>query len=77
MKNKTRHPRTYGRRYPWEDWFSQSSFKVRKASDYNGRTDTFAQLVRNNAPRYGVRVSIKIDRDGMGLTVTVTPRESA
>lgn len=66
----------FGRRYPWEEWFSYDKFTLRRGKDYNGRTDTMVQQIRNaGSPlRHGVRVSIKVSDDGNSITVVVKER---
>lgn len=69
-------PKFFGRRYPWKRWFSMPQFTLIKGRDYNGRTDTMAQQVRNAASRgrHNVKVSIQVPWDGESLTVYVLNR---
>lgn len=63
----------FGRRYPWEEWFSQKEFHLRQGIDFNGRVDTMDQQVRNAAgpERHNMAISVTIDSDGKGLRVKV------
>ena len=68
-----REPKFFGRRYPWRYWFGQGKFTLRRGVDYNGRSDTMAQQVRNTAMKkqYRKKVSIMIADDGESVTVKV------
>lgn len=65
-------PKTKGRRYQWELWFSKPEIKLYKDKDYNGLDHGFAQYVRRAAKRYGYLVTVKV---GVGeLKVIVSGR---
>lgn len=61
------------RRYPWEKWFRQSKFTLIQGRDYDGRTDTMAQQVRNAAlpTKHNRKIRIRIADDVKSLTVWV------
>ena len=65
----------YGRRYPWPYWFRLARRKggltLRKGSDYNGRTGTFAGQIRNRVTGTDVRIRIRIADDELSLTLWV------
>jgi hypothetical protein len=71
---KNGHAKRRVRRYPWEEWFRSGSFTVYRARDFNGRTDTFLQQVRQAASRLRYSVSVETARDGGWVTVTVVGR---
>lgn len=51
------------RKYPWDDWFSRSSFVV-KLSDYTCRVSAMVQQIRDEAGRRGVRVKVEEEIGG-------------
>lgn len=55
--------------YPWEAWFRSHSVVLRRGKDYASATSTMAQIVRNNASRLGVSVSIREVKGGLKVTV--------
>jgi hypothetical protein len=63
----------FGRRYPWARWFRRGVFTLVKGRDYNGRSYTMAQQVRNAASRPGhrLKVSVQMALDENSLTVRV------
>jgi hypothetical protein len=63
----------FGRRYPWARWFRRGVFTLVKGRDYNGRTYTMAQQVRNAAgrPQHRLKVNIQMPLDEQSLTVRV------
>lgn len=61
----------YGRRYPWVKWFSKRSFRLLAGRDYDCRTYTMAQMVRNTASRLRYKVSVTVYPDESGLSVKV------
>lgn len=52
--------RRFGRRYPWEDWFSRGEFVVTRRQ-HDCTLHGMAQMVRNVAARRRVRVSVRIE----------------
>lgn len=48
------------RRYPWEAWFSRLSFRVVKGVHFDCTVHGMAQMIRNQAAKRGVRVSLKL-----------------
>lgn len=62
----------FGRRYPWREWFQLSEFRLVRGRDYNGRTDTMVQQVRNAAVKLSKHVSIRTAEDGQSLAVSVS-----
>ena len=47
------------RLYNWEYWFSRSRTVLLRGVDYRCSQSTMVQIVRNNASRMGILVSIK------------------
>jgi hypothetical protein len=66
----------FGVRYPWEKWFRRKSFTLQKGRDYECRTYTMAQAIRNAAApdRHNKVVHIRIDDERDRLRVCVEPR---
>jgi hypothetical protein len=73
------------RRYPWERWFNQAEFVLVRGRDFDCRTDTMIQMLRNRAgsmrSRTGnttyawkVRLSISVLDEGRILRVRVRER---
>ncbi len=58
-------------RYPWELWFKNKSFVLKKGKHFEGKTYTMAQQVRNYAHRQAIRVSIHMSKDESLITVKV------
>lgn len=63
----------FARRYPWANWFSKKSFTLVKGRDYNGRTYSMVQQIRNTAglPRYRKRVHAEVSPDENTIVVKV------
>lgn len=59
--------------YPWTAWFKTSHRLLLHGRDYVSSTSTMAQIIRNNASRRGISVSVT-EVDG-GLEVVVTGRK--
>lgn len=74
MNTRPTKPSKYGRRYPWLRWFGQLHFTLKKGRDYDCRTDTMANMVRQAAARHGYKVSILIADDGRSMWVAVLER---
>ena len=72
-----RKGKQYGQIHPWDRWFAGGSFRALRRRDFDCRTDTFIQQVRNAARRHGMSVSIKVSDDGTAVDVTATPRPPA
>lgn len=45
--------------YPWETWFSRSSFVMTEGADYRGQTHGMIQMMRNQATKRGLSVSVR------------------
>lgn len=60
--------------YPWVRWFKTPKRLLKHGRDYSSSTSTMAQIVRNNASRLGISVSVT-EVDG-GLEVVVTGRKT-
>jgi hypothetical protein len=54
--------------YPWDHWFKRRRFNLVRGNHYNCQPHSMAVLVRINAARRGIKVSVKIS-EGV-LTVT-------
>jgi len=61
----------HSRRYPWATWFSKPCFSLKKGVDFNGRTYTMAQQIRNQACRRKISIRIEVDDDEQGVTCFV------
>lgn len=70
MAHTQRSP--YGRKYPWDRWFGKRWFRVSRGKDYEGRTDTFIQQVRNAARSRNLNVRISVLRSPTAEEITVT-----
>jgi hypothetical protein len=60
-------------RYPWDEWFQRAQsgdVVLRRGVDYECRSDTFRQQIRNRA-RLNVRVETRIRDDGETVTFRV------
>ncbi len=60
--------------YPWEQWLQRAQREVvtlRRGTDFNGRSDTFVQQVRNWAGRLGHRVRTRQGEDGQSVSFWV------
>jgi hypothetical protein len=60
--------------YPWQQWITTAETEVvtlRRGTDYQGRSDTFVQQIRNWAGRFGVRVRTRIGSDGESISFWV------
>ena len=68
--HKPRQP--YGRKYPWDRWFTKQWFRVTRGKDYEGRTDSFIQQVRNAAKARNLSVRISVLRGPTAEEITVT-----
>ncbi len=57
-KSKRKKP---GRKptYPWEEWFRRLSFTMVEGEDYHGQTHGMIQMVRNQATKRGLSVSVR------------------
>ena len=60
----------FGRRYPWEAWFSKPGFTLDRGRDYACMPHGMAQMVRNNAAARGLHVHLTIAESGR-IEVTV------
>lgn len=58
------------RLYPWDLWFGERRFKVRRGRDYLCGAHSMAQQIRNAASKRRVNVTIVESKRG-DLTVTV------
>ncbi len=47
------------RRLNWEELFARKRTSLKQGKDWTGSTSSFVQLIRNNASRRGVSVSIQ------------------
>ena len=63
--------RLYGRRYPWDAWFTRGRVLLVRGIDFNGRMDTFSQQVRRAAVSRRLSIVLTVDDDGRSLTVEV------
>lgn len=63
----------YGRRYPWDQWFSKKKFVVRRGKDFDCMTHCMAQMIRTRAGGKGIKVRVQVGEDGV-ITVAVLGR---
>ncbi len=59
--------------HPWEKWFGAGKFELVRGRDYNGRTDSLIQQIRNAAGprRFNLALSIQVSDNGERITVHV------
>lgn len=72
QNGKPRSPKSkgpHGQKYDWETWFSKKSFVLRRGTDFTCAPYVMAQMCRNNAPDYGVRISLSITDRGVSVKV--------
>ena len=53
-----------GRRYPWDDWLSRSSFALIRGKDYDCMPHGMGQMIRSRCYDRGLRARVKISPDG-------------
>jgi hypothetical protein len=58
-------------RYPWEQWFKTTKFKLLKGRDYFCKTSGIVGQLRNYATREKYRISIDVADDEKSITVFV------
>lgn len=68
-----REPKSFGRRYCWDEWFKQSVFTLYKGerADFNVQIHGMIQMIRTNAKKRGF-VAACTSTDS-SITVTLTP----
>lgn len=57
-------------RHPWDKWFNQERFRIVRGKHFEVAPYCMAGQIRNKAPLYGVRVSIKVTEDVLVVTVS-------
>ncbi len=55
-------------RYPWDEWFCQRKFVLRRGVDYLCQPYTMMILIRTKAANRGFRVSVHIHNDELTIT---------
>ena len=60
----------YGRRYPWVRWFGTLPLILQRGRDYEIRTNSMAQLVRQAARYRGIPVDTRTAEDEQSLYVS-------
>ncbi len=55
-------------RYPWDDWFAKSSVTLKKGIDFICAIHGMAAMIRNEASKRQVKVSLRI-RDDKEITI--------
>lgn len=70
-------------KYPWGEWFASDGFTVTRGVDFDGRTDTFIQMIRQRAIGRGIKLRISVSDDGQTVRVRIeravqvmTPQQS-
>lgn len=68
----------FGRRYPWDEWFSSDSFILIRGVDYDCLSHGMYAMIRNQASARGCSVSVRIvELDGTErISVWVRSRTS-
>ncbi len=66
-------------RYPWADWFRSGEFLLVRGLDFQGRTYSMAQQVRNAASvrRHNYEVHVEIADDERTIRVVARRRKRA
>lgn len=64
----------FGRRYPWDEWFGRGAVALVRGVDFNGRSDTFVQLVRRAAVARRLSLVVRQSAGGEVVSVTVVGR---
>lgn len=70
-------PKKKGRRYPWDRWFDQDSFRLIRGVDYTMLSESMYKLIRESAKKRGVTVSVTNGPNGDSMLVIVTGRKDA
>ena len=63
--------------YPWDDWFSKSSFTIKRGIHFSCTLSGMAQQVRNAALKRKKKVSITLNADLQQLVVVVSENSDA
>lgn len=62
------------RRYAFDEWFARKSFTLRRGINYACRTYGMAGMIRNQASKRRLSVTVVMASDEMSLSVTVHGR---
>ena len=62
------------KRYPWLKWFAKGKFTLVRGRDFSTRSYAMAQMVRNVAWTYNLRVHIVIADDEESISINVMGR---
>ena len=60
--------------YPWDRWFRQGQFNLRRGKDYSVRTYSMAQQIRTYAAAKELRIHLTITEDETTIKVKVLGR---
>lgn len=65
-----------GRKYPWEEWFSNKITVLVRGEDYDCSQSTMIQMIRNKASQVGLKLKV-VDTDTEIVIVVMGRREES